>query len=75
MLIIRESELDALRRHGEETYPHECCGVMLGRVDGDGRVVEAGPAERVFAAPSEPYTQALMAAAFSLETAPGAVEG
>jgi proteasome lid subunit RPN8/RPN11 len=20
-----------LRRHGEETYPHECCGVLLGR--------------------------------------------
>lgn len=22
---------DELRRHGEETYPHECCGVLLGR--------------------------------------------
>ena len=41
MLTIRQSELDALRRHGEETYPHECCGVMLGRIDGDERVVEA----------------------------------
>ena len=41
MLIIRQTELDSLRRHGEETYPHECCGVMLGRVDGDERVVEA----------------------------------
>jgi len=41
MLIIRQSELDALRLHGEETYPHECCGVMLGRMDGDERVVEA----------------------------------
>ena len=41
MLTIRQSELDALRRHGEETYPHECCGVMLGRMDGDERVVEA----------------------------------
>ena len=40
MLTIRQSELDALRRHGEETYPHECCGVMLGRMDGDERVVE-----------------------------------
>jgi len=41
MLTIRQSELDALRRHGEDTYPHECCGVMLGHVDGDERVVEA----------------------------------
>ncbi|MBO0711145.1 MAG: ABC transporter ATP-binding protein [Acetobacteraceae bacterium] len=32
-----------------------------------GRVVEEGPAERVFAAPREDYTRALMAAAFSLE--------
>jgi proteasome lid subunit RPN8/RPN11 len=41
MLKIRKGELDALRRHGEETYPHECCGVMLGRVEDDTRVVEA----------------------------------
>jgi proteasome lid subunit RPN8/RPN11 len=41
MLIIRQLELDSLRRHGEETYPHECCGVMLGRMEGDERTVEA----------------------------------
>ncbi len=41
MLTIRQSELNSLRRHGEETYPHECCGVMLGRVGGEERVVEA----------------------------------
>jgi microcin C transport system ATP-binding protein len=34
----------------------------------DGKVVEAGPAERIFAAPATPYTAALMAAAFNLET-------
>src|SRR5918994_6025470 len=22
---------DAIRRHGEETYPHECCGALVGR--------------------------------------------
>jgi microcin C transport system ATP-binding protein len=33
----------------------------------DGRVVEHGPAERIFEAPGEPYTQALMKAAFDLE--------
>jgi proteasome lid subunit RPN8/RPN11 len=41
MLTIRQSELDSLRRHGEETYPHECCGVMLGRMEGEERMVEA----------------------------------
>jgi proteasome lid subunit RPN8/RPN11 len=41
MLTIRQSELDSLRRHGEETYPHECCGVLLGHIESDNRVVEA----------------------------------
>jgi microcin C transport system ATP-binding protein len=35
----------------------------------DGRVVEAGPAKQIFAAPKEPYTGALMAAAFELAVA------
>jgi proteasome lid subunit RPN8/RPN11 len=39
MLKIGRSHYDALRQHGEETYPYECCGVLLGRVDDDGRVV------------------------------------
>ncbi len=39
MLKIRQSELDSLRRHGEETYPHECCGVLLGRMQDDERQV------------------------------------
>ncbi len=33
----------------------------------DGRVVESGPADRIFRNPREPYTHALMAAAFDLE--------
>ncbi|MCW5699091.1 MAG: ABC transporter ATP-binding protein, partial [Rhodospirillales bacterium] len=32
-----------------------------------GRVVEQGPAEQIFASPREPYTRALMAAAFELK--------
>ncbi len=36
MLKLSESAYAALRQHGEETYPHECCGVLLGRFDDDG---------------------------------------
>jgi microcin C transport system ATP-binding protein len=34
----------------------------------DGKVVEAGPAAHIFETPRNPYTIALMAAAFNLET-------
>jgi microcin C transport system ATP-binding protein len=36
----------------------------------DGRVVESGPADRLFAAPETAYTRALMAAAFDLSVTP-----
>jgi proteasome lid subunit RPN8/RPN11 len=36
MLKITQIAYAALRQHGEETYPHECCGVLLGHFDGDG---------------------------------------
>ncbi len=38
-----------------------------------GRVVEAGPARRVFDSPQHPYTQALLAAALNLEAVGGEV--
>ena len=41
MLTVRQAEYDALRAHGEETYPHECCGILLGHsADGANEVVE-----------------------------------
>jgi len=46
MLRIQFSDYESLRKHGERTYPHECCGVLLGRsADGINEVeeiVEAG---------------------------------
>jgi proteasome lid subunit RPN8/RPN11 len=36
LLKITPEDYDALRRHGEETYPHECCGVLLGNFGDDG---------------------------------------
>ena len=31
MLRIQFADYEALRTHGEETYPNECCGVLLGK--------------------------------------------
>jgi len=49
----------AIRAHGEETYPHECCGALVGR---DGRVAdvvalpnttEEGPRRRFLVRPAD----------------------
>lgn len=47
MLKLSQADYMSLRDHGEETYPHECCGVLLGRFEDDGtkivtRVVRCG---------------------------------
>ena len=46
MLKLSYSDYAALRAHGEETYPHECCGVLLGNSTPDGnhvrQIVRAG---------------------------------
>jgi proteasome lid subunit RPN8/RPN11 len=42
MLKIKTKDYEAVRRHGEETYPYECCGVLLGTMDDDGaRIVSS----------------------------------
>src|ERR1700722_5208605 len=46
MLRISYTNYEALRAHGEETYPHECCGALLGHSTPDGnqvlQIVRAG---------------------------------
>ena len=32
-LRIPKALLEQLRAHGEQTYPHECCGVLVGQFD------------------------------------------
>jgi proteasome lid subunit RPN8/RPN11 len=32
-LHMEQTQYDAIRRHGEETYPYECCGVLLGHAE------------------------------------------
>src|SRR4051812_15820964 len=39
-LFIPVSVDGAIRRHGQETYPHECCGALVGSAD---RVVDVVP--------------------------------
>ena len=41
MLRLRAAIYEELRTHGEETYPHECCGVLLGKSDGGTNTAEA----------------------------------
>ena len=45
MLTLSEALYEQLRSHGEQTYPHECCGVLLGTsVAGTNHVRDAVPA-------------------------------
>ena len=39
MLKLSYLDYRALRAHGEETYPHECCGALLGHATHDGNHV------------------------------------
>ena len=49
----------SIRRHGQETYPHECCGALVGREDRVADVVplpnttEEGPRRRFLVRPSD----------------------
>jgi len=58
-LTITPGVDQAIRAHGQETYPHECCGALLGR---DDRVTETlalpntteeGPRRRFLVRPSD----------------------
>ncbi len=41
-LLISRPVYDSIRAHGEQTYPHECCGALLGRsTPGGWRVTQA----------------------------------
>jgi proteasome lid subunit RPN8/RPN11 len=38
-LRLPEALAEAIRRYGEAAYPAECCGVLVGRADGDAKEV------------------------------------
>jgi proteasome lid subunit RPN8/RPN11 len=39
LLILEEKHSIEMRQHGERDYPFECCGLMLGRFESDGRKI------------------------------------
>ena len=39
MLKLAAQHVNAIRRHGEQDYPSECCGILLGHTDGGQKVV------------------------------------
>jgi proteasome lid subunit RPN8/RPN11 len=39
MIRVKQQHLDEIKKHGEETYPHECCGFLIGEKDGEVNVL------------------------------------
>jgi proteasome lid subunit RPN8/RPN11 len=58
-LTISAAVDQAIRAHGQETYPHECCGALVGRDDRVEAIValpnttEEGPRRRFLVRPSD----------------------
>jgi proteasome lid subunit RPN8/RPN11 len=54
---IKRADLEAIKKHGEQTYPHECCGFLIGASDEGTNVLH-----QIFAAenewPDQPATTA-----------------
>jgi proteasome lid subunit RPN8/RPN11 len=39
-LTMKQDVYNAIRAHGEQTYPNECCGIMLGKTTDEGLYVK-----------------------------------
>ena len=58
-LTLTDGVDEAIRAHGQETYPHECCGALLGRDDRVTAIValpnttEEGPRRRFLVRPAD----------------------
>lgn len=45
---LKDEQLENIRSHGAKEYPNECCGMMLGRADGDSKeVLEVVPLQNL----------------------------
>jgi proteasome lid subunit RPN8/RPN11 len=36
---VKQEHLNQIKKHGEETYPHECCGFLIGTNEGGANVL------------------------------------
>lgn len=46
VLTIKPEHLEIIRNHAQETYPEECCGLLLGKVShGETELIEVWPTE------------------------------
>ena len=47
MILLSEKSIEEIEAHGEQTYPHECGGMLIGHFDGEGKktIVELLPME------------------------------
>ncbi len=36
MILINEKQIEEIKKHGEETFPYECCGLLIGKFNDDG---------------------------------------
>jgi proteasome lid subunit RPN8/RPN11 len=73
VIVLAEGVAEAIRAHGQETYPNECCGALIGR---DGQVSEAfalpntteeGPRRRFLVRPADYRAAESRASARGLE--------
>jgi len=49
MISIEPAAWDVMVSHAQKTYPNECCGAMIGAIDGSGKIVRvAVPLENAF---------------------------
>lgn len=51
MIKLSAGSIEEMMRHAEREYPHECCGLLIGRIEDEGRtreVAETYPVENSF---------------------------
>lgn len=56
MIELRQADIQAIREHAARAYPHEACGLLLGRRDGERRrVSRIVPSANVAAEPDRRF--------------------
>jgi proteasome lid subunit RPN8/RPN11 len=66
---IKRADLEAIKKHGEQTYPHECCGFLIGESEEGTNILH-----QIFPAQNE-WPDQLVTTAPEVTTKPGAQPG